>query len=373
MATKTKPAPKQKKTAATGSKADLLLVGLDLGTNTSCIKAVKSGSKAEPQTEIVPTVVGYTNEGILPGVIPGDATTLFGSMAYKYKLHLSLAQPLREGVIEDMDAARDFLKHLKGLIDVSEEAETRAVIGMPANADGAALENTRLAVTGIFDKVILIPEPFLAALGSREEGNLLNEDYVDPVCNSLFIDIGAGSTDVCLIQGYYPEAEDQISLPFAGDAVDALIQKAILARYPDCQISLAKCRDIKEQRSFVQGREKEILANVMIGGKIRKLEVADAVGAACDALLQKVFEAARSLIVKADPDSVPDLLQNIIVTGGGSLIRGFGEALQLLLAEEGFEGCRARCIGEDYKSHVANGAMKAAYQAKERQWQNLLG
>ena len=369
--TKTKTAPKvtvQKKTTQ-----ELLLVGLDLGTNTTCIQVAKANSSKVQKSELIPSIVGYTTEGILPGIIPGDESTLFGDMALKYKLHLNLVQPLRDGVIADMDAARDFLVHIKEAAGISPDAETRAVIGMPANASAEARENTRLAVTNIFDKVILIPEPFLAALGSRQESELLKAKYVDPVCNSLFVDIGAGSTDVCLIQGYYPSAEDQISFPFAGDAVDEMIQESLLNKYPDSQISIAKCREIKETHSFVQGATQAAQHSVMISGKVKQLEVSDAVGAACDTLLKKIYEAVRALIVKADPDSVPDLLQNIIITGGGSMIKGLDKSLQKLLTEEGFDGCKVVSVGEDYKTRVASGAIKAAFQAKERQWQNLLG
>ncbi|MDQ8202956.1 rod shape-determining protein [Pelagicoccus sp. SDUM812003] len=364
------------KSVTTNAKAkqsdELLLVGLDLGTNTTCIQVAQPTNGKVDTCELVPSIVGYTTEGILPGIIPGDATTLFGQLALKYKLHLDLVQPLRDGIIADMDAARDFLVHLKETAGISPDAEVRAVIGMPANADAEARENTRLAVTGIFDKVILIPEPFLAALGSREEDQLVSGDYVDPVCNSLFVDIGAGSTDVCLIQGYYPSAEDQISFPFAGDAVDEMIQESLLNKYPDSQISIAKCREIKEKHSFVHGATTEATHPVMISGKIKQLEVAEAVGSACDTLLGKIYEAVRNLIVKADPDSVPDLLQNIIITGGGSMIKGLDAALQKLLTDEGFEGTVVTSVGEDYKTRVASGAIKAAFQAKERQWQTLL-
>lgn len=367
--TTSKTAPRKTKTKQTN---ELLLVGLDLGTNTTCIQVAKPTTGKVVTSELIPSIVGYTTEGILPGIIPGDATALYGQLALKYKLHLNLIQPLRDGIIADMDAARDFLVHLKETAGISTDAEVRAVIGMPANADSEARENTRLAVTGIFDKVILIPEPFLAALGSRQEDQLVKANYVDPVCNSLFVDIGAGSTDVCLIQGYYPSAEDQISFAFAGDAVDESIQESLLNKYPDSQISIAKCREIKEKHSFVQGSTKDAKHSVMISGKIKQLEVADAVGTACDALLSKIYEAVRALIVKADPDSVPDLLQNIIITGGGSMIKDLDKALQKLLSEEGFEGCKVTSIGEDYKTRVAGGAIKAAFQAKERQWQTLL-
>ncbi len=372
MTIKTRTTPVKAKKSTPASKG-IVHVGLDLGTNITCIQAAPEGSKKISATEVTPSVVGYTTEGILPGIIPGEAKVLFGKMAQKYKLHLNLIQPLKEGVIDDMDATRDFLKHIKETAKIDENSEVRAVIGMPANADQQSRENTRLAVTGIFDKVILIPEPFLAALGSREESNLLKDDYIDPVCNSIFVDIGAGSTDVCLIQGYYPSAEDQVSFSFAGDAVNQQIQDGIIAKYPDCQISIAKCREIKEKHSFVKSAQATIEYPVMVGGKVRKLEVADAVGTACDALLERIFEGVKALIVKADPDSIPDLLQNIIITGGGSMISGLDAALATMLTEEGFEGCAVRSIGQSYQTHVASGAIKAASQAQDRQWQNLLG
>ena len=46
---------------------------------------------------------------------------------------------------------------------------------------------------------------FLAALGMRDESRLGDPDYCDPVSNSLFVDIGAGTTDFCIVQGYLPK------------------------------------------------------------------------------------------------------------------------------------------------------------------------
>lgn len=350
------------------SSLETLLVGLDLGTNKTCVQIAEPGAEAIEASALIPTVVGYSRPGILPDVLPGNQTTFFGDEAIAHKLHLDLIQPLKDGVVEDLEAVRDFLGHVKERIGNSEDTEYRAVIGTPANAGPQAKENIRLAVTQLFDKVILIPEPFLAALGSRKESTT----GIDPVTNSIFVDIGAGSTDVCLIQGYYPSSDDQISFAFAGDTVDRIIQKSILAKYPDCGISVSKCREIKETYSFVNGSKNSILAPVMIRGKVKRLEVADAIDTACNALLEKIYQAVRTLIMRADPESIPTLLENIIVTGGGSMIPGFDEGLESLLLEEGFEGCKVTCVGESYKSQVAAGALIAAHQADERQWQNLL-
>ena len=51
-------------------------------------------------------------------------------------------------------------------------AEIRAVIGVPANAGQPAREDIRNGAAGVFDRVLLIPEPFLAALGFRDEAAL---------------------------------------------------------------------------------------------------------------------------------------------------------------------------------------------------------
>ena len=49
-----------------------VLVGLDWGTNKSCIKAALPGADENALNLIVPTVVGYANEGIVENVLPGN-------------------------------------------------------------------------------------------------------------------------------------------------------------------------------------------------------------------------------------------------------------------------------------------------------------
>lgn len=353
---------------------ETLLVGLDWGTNMSCLMAASSRSTESSFSEQVPTVVGLADDNVLDGVLPGDTKVLFGRDALKYKMHLQLHRPLKGGVIADLPKARLFAQHLRQRL-AYQGGEIRAVIGMPASSDLPARENARAAVLGVFDKVIFVPEPFLAAMGYRDESRLLDPDYQDPVLNSLYIDIGAGSTDVCLVQGHYPTVDDQMSVPFAGDAVDQIIHEEIMAAYPDSGLSVARVREIKEKYSNVlnEGTPAAAIATIIVGGKPRKIDVTNQVNRGCQALLDKVFAMTCELIARANPDTVPELLQNVIVTGGGSLINGFGAALQARLVAEGFENPRVRTLGENYKNHVASGALKVARQAKDRQWQNLLG
>lgn len=356
------------------SQSTTLLVGLDWGTNTSSLMTAERGATAPASAELIPTLVGYAHEEVLDGVLPGDAKILFGRMAQKHRMNLNLVRPLSGGVIRDLAAAKLFAKHLRERLQTT-STDVRAVIGMPASSDAAARENARAAVQGVFDKVIFVPEPFLAALGSRDEARISDPEYQDPVLNSLYVDIGAGSTDVCLVQGHYPTFEDQLSVAFAGDAVDQIILEKILVSYPDSGLTLARVREMKEKYSWVLAEDAATPAvtTIMVGGKPRKIDITAQVGAGCDALLQKVFELTKELIARAEPESVSELLQNVIVTGGGSLIKGFGVALQTKLIEEGFESPRVRVLGENYKDFVARGALRVATRAREDQWQSLLG
>ncbi len=358
-------------TSAKQVRTDILLVGFDFGTTTSCLKATFAGSDELVVNEILPTIVGYVREGIVENLLPGNARLLFGAEAMKNRLYLRLVSPMADGVIADPQAAQDFARHLRQLLKSPQGAELRAVIGIPANAERAAQESLSQAVTGLFDKVLLIPEPFLAALGYRDEARLGDPTYLDPVRNSLFVDIGAGTTSVCLVQGYFPSGDDQMSIPFAGDKVDLLLHEAIARIYPDITLSLIKVREIKEQHSYVGKLDAPVSVNLVIGGKMRKLDVGESIGKSCEMLLQRVFESVKTIIAQASNDSVADLMQNIIVTGGGSRIRNMDAELQRLLVEDGYEKPRVLSVGEDYKELVAKGALVAARQAKEGQWQTL--
>jgi rod shape-determining protein MreB len=360
-------------TRQSAAKTKTVLMGLDLGTNKSCLLAGASGSHDITVSKVVPSVVGYVKDGIVDGIITGNAQTLFGDEALRNGLHCNVVAPLQEGVIAHPEAARDLLAHIRALADPSGNAEIRAVIGMPANAEPAARDTIRQAALGIFDRILLIPEPFLAALGYRDDTRVNQPNYVDPVTNSLFIDIGGGTTDLCLVQGYFPSREDQISLPFAGDAIEELIQTDLNRSYPNNGLSRLKIREIKEAYSYVGAIRKPLDVRVIIGGKSHTLELGEVIGRACNALVDKFYPSLTTLISRASSDSVVTLLQNIVITGGGSQIKGIDTIIQQRLSDDGFESPKVRLAGQDYKRYVAMGAHKAACSARENQWQYLLG
>ena len=355
------------------AKTKTVLVGFDFGTNKSCVLAGGTGNSDIAVSKVVPTVVGYVKDGIVDGIVAGNRSVLFGDDALQNMLHVRLVYPLADGVIAQPDAARDFLKHIRSLADPSGTADIRAVVGVPANATEQAREEIRRTAFGIFDRILLIPEPFLAALGYRDDGRLGQPNYIDPVVNSLFIDIGGGTTDLCLVQGYFPKPDDQISMAFAGDAIDQILREDLNRIYPNNGLSTTKVREIKEANGYVGPSRKPLEVKVVIGGKSHSLELGDVLARAGNTLIDRIYPALTTLIQRASSDSVVILLQNIIITGGGSQIKGIDTLLQKKLTDDGFENPKVRIAGQDYKRYVALGALKAARAARENQWQVLLG
>ncbi len=365
---KGKGGPKAKKSVAGKTKTSNLLVGLDLGTYLSCYVTRLSKPGTDASVTLVPTVAGYAEDGILSGILPGNSSVLFGEHAIANELHLRLVRPLNDGMVQDQEATRLFLTDLRKRIDPDGKAQVRAVIGVPACCDDSGKESLRQAAVGAFDGVLFIPEPFLAALGGRDESRLADADYVDPVANSLFIDVGAGTVDYCIVQGYFPESDDQLSIPFGGDEVDEILAQSIKEAYPEAKLPLSMVRRFKEEFSYVGELESGIRVKVPVAGKPCKLEVGKQIGEACNQLLGEIFQAAQKIIAMASAESVFAMLGNVILAGGGSRIRNIAQELERLLREEGYENPSVTVIARDSKPFVALGALKVAHGAREDQW-----
>ena len=143
--------------SAEDGKRRKMFVGLDLGTLQSCIltKLSKPGS-GEHHGILVPSIVGYPEDGILAGILPGNSKMLHGDEALGNSLHLRLVHPLSDGVVADLDATRSFLSYLREKIDPERKREVFCVIGIPAVADGEAKSNLQEASKGAFDGILFI-------------------------------------------------------------------------------------------------------------------------------------------------------------------------------------------------------------------------
>ena len=159
-----------------------------------------------------------------------------------------------------------------------------------------------------------------------------------------------------------------LSIPFAGNEVDVILDKGIRETYPEVDVPLSMIRKFKESYSYVGEAESGARVKVPVDGKPRKIEIGKQVGEACNQLLQEIFGSIKKVIAVASPQSVFPMLQNIILTGGGSRIRNIDQELQRMLIDDGYEDPEVSISSRETKPFVAIGAMKVAKAAREDQW-----
>ncbi len=341
------------------------LVGLDFGTNTTVVAASHKGKKLKLENDVVKTVVGFPKEGIIPGILPSDTDAIFGAEALDLRLHLDLKWPLHEGCVRDVETCKLFAGHLRQIVHAGSKAPLWGVVGAPANSTPVQQRDLRRTMVDMFDRLLIVPEPFLAAMGLRDDSRFAKND---PTKHSLIVDIGAGTTDLCLVRGYYPTSDDQISFPRAGNFVDEMIAESVRRRYPDLKLTPVTITQMKEDFAFVSGHGSEAKVKVYVDGRPRVVDFTDIVAGACDALVPLILKGIKELLARCDSDSIVHVMENIILTGGGSQIRGICQQIGQILLAEGYD-CVRTVTPTDYKRLVAHGAVKIAEHARDDQWQ----
>lgn len=351
------------------TSANALKVGFDLGTNLSVIQGDQDGKELKLKTDSVFTVVGYAKAEVLPGVLPGNRRIFYGDEAIAHRRWLDLKWPLDKGLVHDLPAAREFIGFVRSLIASNGKSEVWAVVGSPARTDSPDLETLRDALGSNFDRFLIVPEPFLAALGIRDEAKLNDPKYSDPVKNSMIVDIGAGSTDLCNLQGFYPTGNDQICIHKAGNDIDMKLRQLIERKYPDAKLHNVSVTRAKEENSFVGPPKKKVPMKLTIHGKPRELEISELIGQSCELLVPEIVESVMTLAKRCEQEIAELILGNILLTGGGSQISGIAEMIEARLRERGIATASVT-VAPDYKKLVARGALKVAKMARDDQWQH---
>jgi len=276
---------------------------------------------------------------------------------------LDLHRPLERGLIKegserDLQAARELLRHLLSLVTPKngKSRPVRAVVGVPAAALRTNKQYLRNALKGVVDSLMIVSEPFAVAYG------------LNALVHTLIIDIGAGTTDFCVMKGRYPTDEDQRSLTIAGDSIDAHLHKAIQARHPKASITLFMVRAWKEQHSFVGEPPAPVIVSAPIDGVPTELDITNEMRAACESIIPPIVETMLSLLSQVDPEFQHKVRSNITVAGGGALIRNLGKTLEGALERVG--GGKVT-ITEEPMFVGSDGGLAIAQDAQDGDWERL--
>jgi len=336
--------------------AEILHVGIDLGTSRSAISA------SNGERFVVDSFVGWPLDMVAKKVLKREV--LIGEEALSNRTMLDLHRPLERGLLKegsekDVEAVRQLLKHLLKLVGVNGTAEAtdvRAVVGVPAAALRTNKQYLRNSMKGIVDSLLIVSEPFAVAYG------------LDALLHTMIIDIGAGTTDFCVMKGRYPTEEDQRTLTIAGDSIDMQLLKLIEERYPQANVTVYMVREWKEKQSFVGTAKEPILVMAPIKGVPTELDITAEMKAACETILAPIVETMIDLLARIEPEFQERVRNNIILSGGGGLIHGLATAIEEALKTVGGGTVRSMAdpvfIGSD-------GGLALAIDAPEGDWEKL--
>jgi rod shape-determining protein MreB len=339
------------------TEQNVLHVGIDLGTSRSSI------SSSNGQRHVVESYVGWPLDMVARKVL--KKPVLIGSEALQNRSMLDLHRPLEQGLIKDGSekdeaAVRELLWHLLSLVGVEREdrngTKVRAVVGVPAEALRVNKQHVRKAMQGAVDSLMIVSEPFAVAYG------------LEALLHTMIIDLGAGTTDFCVMTGRLPTEDDQRTLPQAGDFIDESLYRLVRERYPDASVSIHMVRQWKEEGSFVGETKTPVVVTAPVAGKPTQLDITNEMRQACEAILPPLVESMLDLLSRAQPDYQEKIRNNIVVSGGTGLIRGLGPRLERELQAVG--GGKVRVV-KDPIYVGSDGGLSIATDAPEGDWEKL--
>ena len=335
---------------------EILNVGIDLGTSRSAISA------SNGERFVVDSFVGWPIDMVARKVLKRDV--LIGHEAVANRTMLDLHRPLERGLLKegsekDVEAVRELLRHLLRLVGINgaaDAANVRAVVGVPAAALRTNKQYLRNSMKGIVDSLLIVSEPFAVAYG------------LDALLHTMIVDIGAGTTDFCVMKGRYPTEEDQRTLTIAGDSVDSQLLKLIEERYPQANVTVFMVRDWKEKYSFVGEPAQRVVVTAPVQGVPTELDITQEMRAACETILPPIVETMLDLLARVEPEFQERVRSNIIVSGGGGLMSGLALAIEDALKSVG--GGKVRYM-QDPVFIGSDGGLALAIDAPEGDWEKL--
>ncbi len=289
-------------------------IGIDLGTSTILIATQQQGVIfQQPSIGAIDT---KTN-----AVIAVGETAL--RMVGRTPPSIEMVRPLKQGVIQDHRMANELIIRFINEVCPSRLVKPRVAVCVPAGVTGVEADAVVEAVMNAGARsVYLVDEPVAAALG-------VGIDIKTPR-GCMVIDIGGGSTDIAVISmgGRVTAA----SMPMAGDAFDAAIAQRVQEKY-EISIGPQTAEELKKQVACCTRSEFEAVAEVRghsykTNMPARQMVYTRDLYAPVQELAAKIAAAAHKVLEATPPELAADVARNgILLTGGGSLLRGLREYL----------------------------------------------
>lgn len=294
-------------------------IGIDLGTANSLVYVKGHGVILNE-----PSIVAINQKTGQIVAIGRDAQEMWG----KTPSHISIVRPLVEGVVSDFEVTEEMLAYfLKKAETISKKFfRPRVVIGVPAGI-------TNVETRAVYDATMnagareahLVEEAMAAAIGSRLP-------VLGPMA-TFVVDIGGGTTDIALI--CLGGVVRSLNLRVAGDHLNARIVEYLRDEFKlfvgdrtaeVTKVTLASLNP--EQYLELEVRGRDLVTGLPKGMVVTDTDIREALAYPLSLLVAGI----REVLETAPPEMMADVLTSgLILTGGGALLRGLPELLQMEL------------------------------------------
>ena len=267
-------------------------LGIDLGTASVLVYVKGKGVVLKE-----PSVVAFDRDSNVIKAIGEDARLMLG----RTPGNIVAVRPLRQGVISDYTVTEKMIKYfVQKALGKRLFKKPRISICVPSGVtevEKKAVEEATFAAGA--REVHLIEEPVAAAIGAGID--------ISKPCGNMIVDIGGGTADIAVIS--LGGTVVNTSIKVAGDDFDEAIVRYMRKKH-NLLIGV-------RGRNLVTGLPKTVT--------VTSSETEEALRECTG----QIVEAVVSVLEQTPPELSADILdRGIVLTGGGSLLRGLEELIE---------------------------------------------
>ena len=291
-------------------------LAIDLGTANTLVYARNKGIVVrEPSVVVVNKLTNRIE------AVGGEAKQMLG----RTPGNIQSIRPMKDGVIADFEVTERMLEYfIKKAHGRKMYVHPRIVIGVPSEITQVEKRAVRDSATRAgASEVFLVEQAMMAAIGA-------GLPITEPSSN-MIVDIGGGTTDVAVIS--LAGTVYSRSVRIAGNEMDDAIIQYLKRKYnlligersaEQLKMDLGSAFPLKEEiKVEIKGRD-------LIEGVPRNLTITDAeIREALAEAVVTIVEAVRMALERTPPELSADIMdKGIVLSGGGSLLRGLDQRLR---------------------------------------------
>ena len=290
-------------------------IGIDLGTASILVYIRGKGVVLKE-----PSVVAFDRDTNKIKAIGENARLMLG----RTPGNIVAVRPLRQGVISDYKVTERMMKYfIQKAMGRRTFRKPRVAVCVPSGVtevEKKAVEDATYEAGA--REVSIIEEPIAAAIGAGID--------ISRPCGNMIVDIGGGTSDIAVISlgGTVVSA----SIKVAGDDFDEAIVRWMRKKHnllvgertaEDLKIKIGTVYDVGEE-TFQDVRGRDLVTGLPKTITVSSKETEEALSEP----VNQIVETIHSVLEKTPPELAADIAdRGIVLTGGGSLLRGLEELI----------------------------------------------